>query len=442
MDSWLTMGAVALGRAIGAGDVDPVEVTEAYLGAMEAHPLTDRIYARATADRALAEAAAASARAKVKMRRSILDGVPISWKDLFDTAGVETEAGTALLKGRVPEADAEVLRLATANGLVCLGKTHMTELAFSGLGLNPVTATPPCINDPEAVAGGSSSGAATSVAYGLASAGIGSDTGGSVRVPAVWNDLVGFKTSTGLLSIKGVVPLAARFDTVGPICRSVEDAAYVTAAMGGGVVPDLREASLEGTRLLALRTVALDDMRDQPMAGYKSAVERLQAAGAHVDHKDVHAVAKAMPLAAKLFAPEAYGTWGHLISANPDVMFKEVRERFETGQTVSAPEFVASWHKLEALRAEFWAEVASYDAVILPTCPIMPPNIERLLQDGEYFVTENLLALRNTRIGNLMDATALSLPTGLPSTGIMMMAPSRGEARLLRLGAAAEEALS
>ncbi len=197
---WLWMTAADLGRGIAAGEIDPVALTQTYLDAIAAHPLKDRIYARLTPDRALAEAQAAADRAKAGQRRGLLDGVPISWKDLFDTAGVATEAGSALLAGRVPDRDAVVLRNATAAGLVCLGKTHMSELAFSGLGYNPITATPPCVNDAEAVPGGSSSGAAASVAFGLAPAGIGSDTGGSVRIPAVWNDLVGLKTTIGRLS--------------------------------------------------------------------------------------------------------------------------------------------------------------------------------------------------------------------------------------------------
>jgi len=201
MQDWLTMSAGDLGRGIGAGDIDPVALTETYLAAIDAHPSRDRIYARVTHDRARAEARAAQARAQAGRRLSLLDGVPISWKDLFDTAGVATEAGTALLKDRVPEADCEVLRNATMAGAVCLGKTHMSELAFSGLGLNPITETPPCVNDADAVPGGSSSGAATSVAFGLAACAIGSDTGGSVRIPSAWNDLVGLKTTADRLKI-------------------------------------------------------------------------------------------------------------------------------------------------------------------------------------------------------------------------------------------------
>ena len=142
MDEWRWMSAADLGRGIGAGGIDPVSLTEVFLEAIDAHKYRDRIYARVTHDRARAEAKAASARARAGTRKSLLDGVPISWKDLFDTAGTATEAGSALLKGRTPMADARVLATASAFGLVCLGKTHMSELAFSGIGINPSTASP------------------------------------------------------------------------------------------------------------------------------------------------------------------------------------------------------------------------------------------------------------------------------------------------------------
>ncbi|MGB8622187.1 MAG: amidase family protein [Paracoccaceae bacterium] len=439
---WRSMSAAALGRGIAAGEIDPVELTQDFLDAIGTHPHRDRIYARLTPVRALAEAEAAATRAKAGQRRGPLDGVPISWKDLFDSAGVATEAGTALLKGRIPDEDAEVLKNATAAGLVCLGKTHMTELAFSGLGLNPVTATPPCVNDDKAAPGGSSSGAAASVAFGLAACGIGSDTGGSVRVPSAWNDLVGLKTASGRLSLKGVVPLAARFDTVGPLCRTVEDAALMLAALEGGKPADLRGASLHGNRFMVVETVAMEDLRDAPRTGFSHAVERLRAAGATVERAVIPEVAEAAALSPLLFAPEAYGTWKAEIEAAPEKMFPQVLERFRGGASVSAPDYVAAWQKLDALRLAWAERVAGYDAVILPTAPNMPPDAARLMEDEAYFVTENLLTLRNTRIGNLFGLAALTLPTGLPSTGITLMTPPGSEERLLRLGAAVEAALA
>lgn len=442
MQDWLTMSAGDLGRGIASGEIDPVELTETYLAAIDAHPLRDRIYARVTHDRARAEALAARERVQAGRRLSLVDGVPISWKDLFDTAGIGTEAGSKLLEGRVPDADAEVLRNATAMGAVCLGKTHMSELAFSGLGVNPMTATPPCANDADAAPGGSSSGAAASVAFGLAAAAIGSDTGGSVRIPSAWNDLVGLKTTHGRLSLEGVVPLCLQFDTVGPLCRTVEDTSLYLAALEGQPVPDLAGASLAGRRLAVMRTAAFDDLRDAPGKAFEDAIAHLKAAGAVIEDVELPELNEAMALSGILYTTEAYGLWKDAIEANPDAMFGEILERFRSGRAYSGADYVAAWATLERVRGLYDEATAGYDAVLVPTAPIMPPNVERLATDHDYYVTENLLALRNTRIGNLMGLAALTLPTGTPSCGVLLMGAPGSEESLLRLGAAAEKALT
>lgn len=439
--TWLHMTATALGREIGAGRINPIDLVEAHLDAISAHPLADRIYARLTPARARAEAMGATSRQRAGQRRSLLDGVPLSWKDLFDTADIATEAGSALLRNRVPRRDAEVLAVATAQGSVCLGKTHMSELAFSGLGLNPVTATPPSINDEDAVAGGSSSGAAASVAFGLAPAAIGSDTGGSVRIPAAWNDLVGLKTTHGRLSTRGAVPLCETFDTVGPLAHSVEDCAQILALLEGNRPTDLDGVSLSGVRLAMLDTVALDNLRERPAEGFEDAAARLSQAGAQIDRLQAPEVTEAMSLAGILFTAEAYGIWRDQIEAAPQKMYGPILERFRSGGDFKAADYVAAWRRLHVLRSHWSARTAGYDAVILPTSPILPPHAERLLTDSAYYASENLLALRNTRIGNLFNLCALTLPTGQPSCGIMLMAPPMAEERLLRLGAAAQRAL-
>ncbi len=436
---WRTTSAADLGRGIEAGRIDPRDLAEAFLEAIAAHPLGPRIYARSTPERARAEAAAAAARKG--FRRSPLDGVPLSWKDLFDTAGIATEAGSALLAGRVPTRDAEALARASAAGTVCLGKTHMSELAFSGLGLNPVTATPPCVNDPAAVAGGSSSGAAASVAFGLAPAAVGSDTGGSVRLPAAWNDLVGFKPGHGTLPVAGVVPLCPSFDTVGPLCRTVEDAALLWGVLRAARAPDLRGAHLSGTRLLVLKTVALDDLEPAVGTGFEAAVARLARAGARIRHAAIPEVADALALAGRVYAPEAYGLWRDAIESAPGKMYDRVRERFRGGRDVAAADAVAAWETLDRLRALFRDATAGFDAVLMPTAQIVPPDATRLAADADFYTERNLAALRNTRIGNLMGLAALTVPTGTPSVGISLCTPSGSEARLLRLGRAAEAAL-
>ncbi|MCY3879123.1 MAG: amidase family protein [Rhodobacteraceae bacterium] len=434
--------ACGLGRAIEAGRTDPVEITEAYFDAIRSFDGWERIFARLTEGRALAEARAATERAKRGMRLSPLDGVPLSWKDLFDSAGIATEAGSALLKGRIPRHDAEVVRRATALGAVCLGKTHMSELAFSGLGVNPVTATPPCVNDPEAAPGGSSSGAAASVAFNLAAGAVGSDTGGSVRVPAAWNDLVGLKTSLGRLPMQGVVPLCRSFDTIGPLTRTVTDAAAMFSLLLGQVRPP----AIEGVRLERCRFLILaegiDRARREPLRSFESIVEKLRQAGAAIEHRRVTEVDIALGHAGNLYGAEAYGEWKDRIEADPDAMFAEVLNRFRSGRGVAGCDYVSSWNTLRDLRRNYKSKTAGFDAVLLPTSPILPPNLSKLLADSQFFARENLLALENTRYGNLMDVPALTIPTAVPSAGFMLLGENGQETRLLRVGRAVEKLIS
>ena len=441
-DSWLWMTGAALGRGIEAGEIDPRELTEVYLDAIETQPDAAAIYARLTPVRARAEADAARERARMGLRRGPLDGVPVSWKDLFDTAGTATEAGSALLRGRMPDEDAVVLKRAARAGLVALGKTHMSELAFSGLGVNPVTATPPNINDPDLAPGGSSSGAAASVAFGLAAAGIGSDTGGSIRVPAAWNDLVGFKPTAGFLPLAGTVPLCRRLDVPGPICRSVEDAALLMGVLGAEAPVDLAGATLEGRRFLVLEDVeGIGPTVPAVVEAFEDALDRLGAGGARIERGAVREVAEALTLSVPVYTVEAYGEWGEVIEANPDVMFHQILRRFRTGTKFGGPEYVRIWQRIDTLRAAFRRAITGYDAVLMPTTPNLPPNVDRLLADEDYYAEENMLTLRNTRIGNMLALCGISLPTGTPSVGIMAMGQGRADRALLRLGAAMERAL-
>jgi aspartyl-tRNA(Asn)/glutamyl-tRNA(Gln) amidotransferase subunit A len=259
--------------------------------------------------------------------------VPISWKDLFDTAGVATEAGSRLLEGRVPAADAPVLGNATALGLVCLGKTHMTELAFSGLGYNPMTATPPCVNDVDAVPGGSSSGAAASVAFGLASAGIGSDTGGSVRVPSAWNDLVGLKTTGG-----GCRSTASRRSCRGST-RSGRSAGRsrmrrsCSRRSKAARPADLRGATLEGARFLILDTVAFDDIRPRRSTGSSAPWSGWRRARRSFGRGP--GGGEAMALSAIDLRHRSLRHLEGRDRGEPEAMFPQVLERFRGGKAIS-----------------------------------------------------------------------------------------------------------
>jgi aspartyl-tRNA(Asn)/glutamyl-tRNA(Gln) amidotransferase subunit A len=439
---WQGRSAAELGAMIGDGRLDPSELVEAVLAAIRGSAHGERIYARLTEERALAEAAAAGARARSGMRRGPLDGVPLSWKDLFDTAGVATEAGSRLLRGRVPERDAALLAAATAGGSVCVGKTHMSELAFSGLGFNPMAGTPPNVNDADAVPGGSSSGAAASVAFGLAPAAIGSDTGGSVRTPAAWNDLVGLKTTHGRLSNEGVVPLCETLDTAGPLTRTVEDAALVLALLEGGRPADLGGATLSGVRLAVLETVAMEGLEDAPARAFDEALGRLERAGAAVERIEAPLVADVMEVSAPLYATEAYAIWRERMEAAPGTLFGEIEKRILAGRDTPAHVWIHAWREVRRHRAAWGALVAGFDAVVCPTVPILPPKVAEIAGGGDAYVRRNLQSLRNTRIFNLLGGAGLTVPTGVPSCGILFSGPAMSEGRLLRLGAAAERALS
>ncbi|MGX9856715.1 amidase [Limimaricola variabilis] len=441
MDEWRSMGAAALGRGIAAGEIDPVALAQVFLDAIAAHPDSARIYARTTPERAMAEAEAARERARGGRRLGPLDGVPLSWKDLFDSAGCGTEAGTRLMAGRVPARDAEVLARATAAGTVCLGKTHMTEIAFSGLGINPRTATPPNLFDADAAPGGSSSGAAASVAHGLAPLAIGSDTGGSVRVPSVWNGLVGLKPTHGALPLAGAVPLCGRFDTVGPLARSVEDANLALAAMGGPSA-DLRGARLDGARLLVIDTIVMQDLDPTVSRSFDAALSRLDAAGAEIVRRSHPALEEAYALAGALYTAEAWAWWRERIEADTAALYPPILDRVRAGQGVSAADWIAGWDRLHALRRDYAAATVGFDAVICPGVAITPPKVAPLLEDADAFRDTNLKTLRNTRLANLMGLCSAALPAGDPGCGLLLNGAAGQDARLWRLAAAVEAALA
>ncbi len=304
-----------------------------------------------------------------------------------------------------------MLELATAAGTICLGKTHQTEFAFSGLGINPNTATPPNKLLPGHCPGGSSSGAAASITHGLAPIAIGSDTGGSVRIPAAWNSLVGMKTTHGLLSLDNVVPLCPGFDTVGPLTKTVEDAALMIEIMGGGKTDLSARPRPSDLRFAIVETMALEDCDEAQLTAFEASVGALAKAGAKVERikaDEYHAIAQLGP---HLFPYEAWHAWGELIEANPGKTYAPVEKRFLQGKSVTRGQYDAAWEELRRIRAGFFDRMAAFDGILSPTVPILPPRVDELLADEEKFTSVNLLVLRNTRFGNLLGSCALTLPT-------------------------------
>ncbi len=445
--SWHEMTACALGDAIGRGDIDATALCEHFLARIAEHD-DGRIYLRTTAERGCAEAAAASERAAAGTRRSRLDGVPISWKDLYDTAGIATEGGTPLLAGRVPERDATVLARATRAGLICLGKTNTVQFALGGVGTNPATGTPAnaVMEDTPRAPGGSSCGAATSVARGLAAAGIGSDTGGSVRIPAAWNRLVGLKTSFGALPCEGVLPLSTSFDTVGPLTHDVADAATLFEVMGAHPTIDLAGADLAGTRFLVATDVVWDDADAPIVEAVEQAISSIAAAGAIVERGPVsefNRIDDVLNRHGSTVTAEGYVTWRDLIDNQGQTIDTAVLARFHQGRDMAATDIETARAAARELAPALYARMANYSAVLAPTVPILPPPIADVIDDADAYARANSMALRNTRLGNVLPCCALSLPCGAPQVpaGLMAMAPSGEDARLLRLGAALETAL-
>ena len=444
--------ALELGRAYEAGKADPREVAEEFLERAGLLDPDARVYVRLLERRARAEAEAASGRARRGLRRHALDGVPLSWKDLFDVAGEVTAAGSLALKSRVPARDAEVLARATRMGSVALGKTAMTELAFSGLGINPKFGTPANPHDGkvERVPGGSSAGAGVSVAAGLAPAAIGTDTGGSVRIPSAWNGLVGLKTSAGRLPLTGTVPLSATFDTVGPLAKTAEDASALLALLEGREARPLHAADLSRAAFwLPQGGIVWEDVEPAVRSALGNAVRRLIRSGARiVEHPlpeldEINALAWD-PRASRLVA-EAYAQWGEMLAANESLIYRPVYERVMAGEKLMAGDLLRGDLKRKEITARYLAATTGVDAVILPAVAIAPPPIAELEAGGEAYSRANRLALRNTTIGNQLGLAALSLPCGVDDNGLpiglMLQGAPYTEEKLLSLALALERLL-
>jgi len=444
------MTALELGAGIAEKQIDPVALTDHFLARIEAGDGERRVYITPTPARARAEAQAASARAAAGLRLGPLDGVPMSWKDLTDTAGTRTTFGSALFRDRVPEADALLLQRATRAGMVCLGKTNLSEFAYSGLGINPTFGTPANAADPavERVPGGSSSGAGVSVGRGLAPAAIGSDTGGSVRIPAAVNGVVGLKTTVGVLPLDGIMALSPTLDTIGPLTRDVADANAVFAVLNGSRPFDLRGASLTGVRLLKPTDIAYSELDATVSAAIAAALDRLADAGAEIVEAPVPEFAEAFEVVAahgNIISAEGYAIWRDLLDARSDEMYWGIYSRFALAKNLSGIDAERAHILLKDVRRRYHARAAGFAAAVLPTCPRVAPPIAPLRDDPAAYDDANLALTRNTRLGNLMEACAVTIPCQRPDelpVGLQFMALPRREGAVLRLAAAAERALA
>jgi aspartyl-tRNA(Asn)/glutamyl-tRNA(Gln) amidotransferase subunit A len=433
-----TLSAARLGRLLHEGKADAVAVTDYFLDRIARH--ADRnVLITVAAERARAEARASAARLREGAPRGPLDGVPIVWKDLIDVAGTATTCGSALYRDRAPAtADAPVVANAGASGLVTLGKTNLTEFAFSGLGLNPHFGTPGNAADPTRVPGGSSSGSAVAVAAGLAPLAVGTDTGGSIRVPAAFNGLVGYKPSEGRVPTAGVQPLAMSLDVVGPIARTAADCVLLERALRRDLVVVPRAAGLNDMTLVVPANVVFDQAEPAVIANFEAVLERLQATGVTVERRPIAAFDAMNDVTRRhggLAPIEAFYLHQSLIDGPARARIdRRVVRRIEAGRGALATSLIAIREARLALQAELNALLKGARFLAMPTVALAAPETAPLEADEERFMAVNALVLRNTVIGNFFNLPGFAFPSGVDAAGLptsILISAASGEDEFL-----------
>src|SRR4051812_32770138 len=400
------------------------------------------------------EAAIAAGEAMDRLRKanaapSRFAGIPVSVKDLFDVKGQVTRAGSRALEDSPrAEADAPAVARLRAAGFVVIGRTNMTEFAYSGIGINPHFGTPKGVWRREIghVPGGSSSGGAVAVAYGMAHAGLGTDTGGSCRIPAGWNGIVGFKPTQRRVPLEGAVPLSSSLDSVGPLARTVACCAAIDAVLADEPFMPLQARPVKGMRLAVPTTLALDEIDDAVAQTFERALERLSRAGASIERIAVPEFLDIGPMSSKggFTAAESYAWHRYLITAKGDVYDPRVASRILRGEHISAADYIDLIAARKSLIARANARIAPYDALLLPTTANTPPRIADL-KDDAAFTKANLLSLRNCTLINMIDGCAISLPAhrdGEAPVGLMLAAAGGSDRRIFELAASMEGVVS
>ena len=383
-------------------------------------------------------------------RAPAFSGIPISVKDLFDLAGEPTPAGSAVLKHAAPaRQNAPLIQRVLDAGFIPVGRTNMTEFAFSGLGINPHYGTPrsPWDRATGRIPGGSSSGAAVSIADGMALAALGTDTGGSCRVPAAMCGVVGYKPTARRVPIDGVLPLSPSLDSIGPLANTVACCAAVDAVLAGEPVRPLRPLPVAGLRLAVPQNFMLDGLDATVAAAFERAMGRLSAAGAIVV-PTVFAGLDDIPRANStggLAAVEAFAWHRKLLAEHGDGYDRQVRMRILKSEAMLAADYIRLLEDRAAIIRAFDAATRDFDALVMPTCPLVPPVISVLEADDAAYARVNLLQLRNTAVGNFLDRCAISLPCHRPGeapVGLMLMGETMGDTRLFAIAAGVEAALA
>ncbi|MBK8068225.1 MAG: amidase [Rhodanobacteraceae bacterium] len=375
-----------------------------------------------------------------------LAGIPISIKDLFDEAGVVTLGGSKVRVGAPPaERDSAVVARLRAAGLVILGRSNLTEFAYSGLGINPHYGTPRNVFDRAAarIPGGSSSGAAISVTDGMAAAAIGTDTGGSVRIPAALNGLCGFKPTARRVPLTGTMPLSLSADSAGPIARTVADCALLDAVLAGEPLRVPAALPLRGLRLAIPTTVVQDDLAPAVASAFAAALTRLSAAGATLVDTRFPEFARVPEVNPRGGISSAEAFWFHrqMIAAQADGYDPRVLARIRPGESISAADYIEMLQRRRGFIAAVEAAAAGFDALLMPVTPDTAPTIAEVSASDEAYFRWNSRMLRNPSLVNLYDGCALALPCHAPGeapVGLMIAGTAGADQRILGIGLAIE----
>ena len=397
---------------------------------------------------AKAAADASDARARGGISLGPLDGVIVSLKDLFDVAGEVTRAGSKVLadEGKAAERDAPVVQRLRAAGAVIVAKTNMSEFAFTGIGINPHFGTPGNPADRARAPGGSSSGAAVAVADGMCEIAIGSDTGGSVRIPASLCGVTGFKPSRQRIPTEGVFPLSYSLDSIGPLARSVAGCAKADAVMAGEAAWPLEPVSLANLRVGVAQGLPLENLDDTVGKRFPAALDRLEKAGARLSNEMLPPIDDMVRVLSRtsILVAEVYSIHRDRLARRGADIDPIVRARVDKGHDISSADYIEVVRARAALIRAMDARLADLDVLVMPTTPAVAPRLDEV-NDPKAFMARNGLLLRNTTIVNFFDCCAISLPMprdgGLPA-GLMLIARNGYDHRLLRIAAAVERVLA
>jgi aspartyl-tRNA(Asn)/glutamyl-tRNA(Gln) amidotransferase subunit A len=402
------------------------------------------VYTQAARD----AADAADARAKAGISLGPLDGAIVSIKDLFDVAGEVTRAGSKVLaeKGKPAAQDAPPVRRLRAGGAVIVAKTNMTEFAYSGIGANPHYGTPGNPADRQRVPGGSSSGAAVAAADGLCEVSIGTDTGGSTRIPAAFCGIVGFKPSRERIPTDGAFPLSYSIDSIGPLAKTVEACAQADAVMAGDGWSPLEPAPLANLRVGIAQGPVLENLDATVGKSFPRAIDALEKAGCRLSNEKLPLLDDMARVNAKggVQPAEAFAIHRDLLGRRADDIDPNVRARLERARNIGAADYIAMVRERAELIRAMDARLEGVDVICLPTTPIVAPTMAEVARPDD-FARKNAMALRNTVIVNFFNLCAISLPLpregGLP-TGLMLVVRNGHDRGLFRIAAAVERLLA